>query len=368
MLLHKVPVEVRPDDTGRVKIDDDCGLACVFCHNEGTPVTADNRDAQPGQYTGTPGKTGRVSIYLADNGARFLAARIEPGPDFALALAGLRGSIRTREIHFTGGEPTLHPRLPALVRQVRDMGFTVGLTSNGENGAAVLEECAQAGLDRINLSVFGTTATELAAVQAPRFASVSLAEKKIAALEASIETGLRSGIKVSANLVVSDHTQIPRALRIVERYGRDVTVRFLVNLETEHGSREAIHETLAALDAVPVRHIITAGTSDERTRYRLPDGRTVYAKNIRPVRLPDTCAGCKFNNTRDCQEGYYGVRVYRAKGGPYMVGVCIRRMDFCVSVGEFVMSQRAREVQAFRDDETARLTALYPQQVTTLRR
>ncbi|MEU3406922.1 radical SAM protein [Streptomyces sp. NPDC006670] len=359
MLLHKVPVEIRSDDTGRVKINDECGLACVFCHNEGTPVTADNRDAEPGQYTGTPGKTGRVSIYLADNGAGFLAARIEPGPEFALALAGLRGSIRTREIHFTGGEPTLHPRLPALVRQVRDMGFTVGLTSNGENGAAVLEECATAGLDRVNLSVFGTDGAELASVQAPRFRSTTLAEKKIAALAQTIETGLRSGIKVSANLVVSDSTQIPRALRIIEQYGRDVTVRLLLNLETEKPSRQAILDTLAALDAVPVRHIITAGTSDERTRYRLPDGRTLYAKNIRPVRLPDTCAACKFNNPRDCQEGYYGVRMYRAKGGPYMIGVCIRRMDFCVPIGEFVMSQRAREVQAFRDDETARLAALH---------
>lgn len=137
------------------------------------------------------------------------------------------------------------------------------------------------------------------------------------------------------------------------------TTAFLVNLETEHTSRQAIHETLATLDAVPVRHIITAGTSDERTR---------YAKNIRPVRLPDTCTGCTFNNPRDCQEGYYGVRMYRAQNGPFMIGICIRRMDLCVSVGEFVMSRRAREVQAFCDDETARLTALHPQQVTPLPR
>ncbi|MFD6464801.1 radical SAM protein [Streptomyces goshikiensis] len=361
MLMYKVPVEVRPDDTGRVKITDDCGLACTFCHNEGTAVTADNQGAEPGQYTGTAGKTGRVSIYIATNGARFLSTRIEPGPELALALAALRGSITTREIHFTGGEPTLHPRLPALIHQVRNMGFTVGLTSNGENGAAVMDECAQAGLDRINLSVFGTSAVEFAAVQAPRFASISLAKAKLAALTTTIETALRTGIKVSANLVISDSTQIPRALRIVEEYGREVTVRFLVNLETEQHSRTAIRETLAALNAVPVRHIITAGTSDERTRYQLPGGRTVYAKNIRPIRLPETCTGCRFNNSADCQEGYYGVRMYRAKDGPYMIGVCIRRMDFCVPIGEFAMSPRAREIQAFRDDETARLTAQYPQ-------
>ncbi|RKT02302.1 hypothetical protein BX286_0191 [Streptomyces sp. 3211.6] len=43
-----------------------------------------------------------------------------------------------------------------------------------------------------------------------------------------------------------------------------------------------------------------------------------------------------------------------------MIGICIRRMDFCVPIGEFVMSQRAREVQAFRDDETAPLAARTP--------
>jgi cyclic pyranopterin phosphate synthase len=58
-------------------------------------------------------------------------------------------------------------------------GLPVGPTSNGENGAAAMEECAKAGLDRVNLSVFATTADELAAVQASRFGSVRLAERKI---------------------------------------------------------------------------------------------------------------------------------------------------------------------------------------------
>ncbi len=62
------------------------------------------------------------------------------------------------------------------------------LTSNGENGAAVLPECAEAGLDRINLSVFGTTPDELAAVQAPRLASPRLAARKLDALTDTIET------------------------------------------------------------------------------------------------------------------------------------------------------------------------------------
>ncbi|GHD14350.1 hypothetical protein GCM10010313_40670 [Streptomyces violarus] len=344
--LNDVPVEVSPDRTLRVKIIDACGLACSFCHNEGTPVA-------------TPGRSGRVSIYLRTNGADFLPGRIAADADFALALAAVRGSLPTNEVHFTGGEPTLHPDLPGLITIARRLGLTVGLTSNGENGAAVLPAAAAAGLDRINLSVFGTTPAELAAVQAPRCASPKLAERKLAALDATIETAATHGIKVSANIVVPDRGHVDRVLRVIERHGRSLVVRMLVSLEDGGASLAAMQDVVDHLGAVPVRRIITAGASDQRVRYRLPDGGTLYAKSIRPVRLPETCADCRFNSPDDCQEGYYGVRLYRAADGPFMVGVCIQRMDLCLSLGEFVMSRRCHEVATFRDDETARLTRLH---------
>ncbi|MFE6775513.1 radical SAM protein [Streptomyces sp. NPDC057702] len=355
---YDLPVTVVPDRTLRVKIIDACGLACTFCHNEGTPVTSDNLGREAGQFTGTPGASGRVSIYLATNEASFLSDRVAADSDFALALAAVRGSLPTTEVHLTGGEPTLHPELPKLVHIARRLGLTVGLTSNGENGAAVLPECASAGLDRINLSVFGTTPEELAAVQTGRSASPKLAARKLRALAATIETAARHGVKVSANIVVPDRGHVARVLRVIEEYGRAVTVRMLVNLEDDGASLAAMREVVNHLGAVPVRRVITAGASDQRTRYRLPDGRTLYAKSIRATRLPRTCSDCRFNNDRDCQEGYYGVRMYRARNGPFMVGVCIQRMDLCLPLGEFVMSRRCAEVRDFRDEEVARLTSL----------
>ncbi|MCL6297404.1 radical SAM protein [Streptomyces kronopolitis] len=356
---RNLPVEVRPDRTLRVKIIDACGLACSFCHNEGTPVATDNRDREPGRFTGTPGPSGRVSIYLKTNGADFLPARIAADADFALALAAVRGSLPTNEVHFTGGEPTLHPDLPGLIAIARRLGLTVGLTSNGENGAAVMPDCAAAGLDRVNLSVFGTTPDELAAVQAPRLANPTLAARKLAALDETIEAATAHGIKVSANIVIPGRDHVERVLRIIERHGRTVTVRMLVSLEDDGASLEAMQEVVDRLGGVPERRIVTAGASDQRVRYRLPDGRTLYAKSIRPVRLPSTCASCRFNNPDDCQEGYYGIRMYRAQDGPFMIGVCIQRMDLCQPLGQFVMSQTCREVSAFREDETARLMRIH---------
>ncbi|NYI05700.1 radical SAM protein [Allostreptomyces psammosilenae] len=357
-----LPVEVRRDRTLRVKVIDACGLRCTFCHNEGTPVSVDNVGETPGRYTGAPtrpGRTGRVSIYLATNGADFLPARIEPDTDFAAALAAIRGSIDTDEIHLTGGEPTLHPRLPDLVAIARRMGLTVGITSNGENGAAALPACAEAGLDRVNLSVFGTTPEELAAVQGPHLASTALAARKLEALHQTVEVALAHAVKVSANIVVPDHSHIQRVLRVVRQYGDRITVRLLTSLSDGHASVGAVQEVLDVLGARPVRRVLVAGASGERTIYRLPAGGRLDVKTIRPVRLPDTCAECRFNNDRDCQEGYYGVRLYRAEDGPFMVGVCIQRMDLCVPLGQFVMSQICREVQSFRDADFGSLSAMH---------
>lgn len=83
-----VPVTVMPDRTLRVKIIEACGLACTFCHNEGTPVATDNLGRSERQFTGTPGRSGRVSIYLRTMRADFLPERIKADADFALALAG----------------------------------------------------------------------------------------------------------------------------------------------------------------------------------------------------------------------------------------------------------------------------------------
>lgn len=104
-------------------------------------------------------------------------------------------------------------------------------------------------------------------------------------------------------------------------------------------------------------HHVTAGVSGARTAYRLPDGRRVYFKQIRPVRLSNTCTGCRFNNGSDCQ-GFYGVRLYYDRAGRYQVGVCIQRMDLCMPVEEFLVSPLRAEVLALRDNEHRRLSSL----------
>lgn len=359
-----VPVRVALDRTLRIKVIDSCGMTCTFCHNEGTPVSVDNRTTSDGGgFTGI-GPSGRTSLYLATNGARFLSAPVRPDPTFTAALSQLRDALGFDEVHLTGGEPTLHPQLAQLTAQAKALGYTVSVTSNGENGARALPECAKAGLDHINFSIFGTTPEELRQVQNRRAQNSRIAAGKIAALDGSIRTSLAHGLGARANVVVPDRSHLPRIHRLLDTYSPRLSVRVLSSLDDGVESLDAIELLLDQLDAEPEEILLVAATSSFRITYRTPDGRRITVKHIRPLRLPRTCAGCRFNNGVDCQEGYYGVRLYRDPEGTFHVGVCIQRMDLCLPVGEFVNSNLCDDIRTLREQDlqglTTRTTAQVP--------
>ncbi|MGH4029364.1 radical SAM protein [Actinomycetota bacterium Odt1-20B] len=345
-----VPVHVSSDRTLRVKVIDACGMTCTFCHNEGTPVSADNHGRQMAPFAPS-GRSGRTSIYLATNGARFTSAPVLPDESFRTSLAQLRDALGLDEVHLTGGEPTLHPRLPQIVTLARATGYSVSVTSNGENGARTLPACAQAGLDHVNFSIFGTTPDELAQVQSSRFCSRQRAVRKIEALEKSIELAAELGLGARANIVIPDHTHIRRVHRLLGRHAPQLSVRILTSLADGSESLGAVDQLLHELGAQPDEIRLTAGTSGFRVTYRLPNGRRLTVKHIRPFRLPETCVGCRFNNDTDCQEGYYGVRLYRDPSGTFHVGVCIQRMDLCLPVEEFVGSEICAEIRKAREHD-----------------
>ncbi|MCE7079857.1 radical SAM protein [Streptomyces sp. ST2-7A] len=350
-----VPVTVTTDRTLRIKVIDSCGMTCNFCHNEGTAVSVDNRRRSPGPYSGS-GASGRVSIYAATNGARFLSAPILPTGEFQNCLDRLRESMGFNEVHLTGGEPTLHPRLPALITVTRQAGYRVSITSNGENGERVLTDCAKAGLGHINFSIFGTTPQELALVQHARFRTSGLASGKINALDRSIRLATDLGLESRANIVLPNRKHVDRVRRLLDKYTPALSVRVLSSLADGQESLDAIDQLINDLGAELESVGLIAGTSGFRMNYRLPGGRPLTVKHIRPTRLPVTCSGCRFNNSTDCEESYYGIRLYRDTSGTFQVGICIQRMDLCLPVEEFLGSDIREEVIRLRTTDHDHLT------------
>lgn len=346
---------VGMDRTLRLKILDACGMTCTFCHNEGTPVAADNRTRRSEGFT-TRGASGRTSLYVSTNGARFLPATMRPDDHFLRAVALVRDALDIDEAHLTGGEPTLHPRLGDIVTMLRAAGMRVRMTSNGESGGEAIRSAVSAGLESVSFSVFGTTAAELASVQSPREDARAWAELKMRKLASAVHMALACGASASANIVVPDVTHAPRVHHLLERFGTDLSVRLLNSLADGRKSLDAIECILDDLAAVPVSHHLIAGSSGWRTAFRLPNGRSVHVKRIRPARLPGVCDRCHLNNPRDCQEGYYGVRLYRDTSGVYHVGLCLQRMDLCLPVEQFVTSDLPDQIIRLRRSEFERLT------------
>ena len=345
---NKTPVHIEEDRGVRIKVTDNCGMTCTFCHNEGTPVANRNQVEK-----------GRVSIYEDFNGVNFNPAEFTPDQSFIDVLSYLKESLGLNELHWTGGEPTLTRNIVELTQMATDQGFTVKMTSNGETGARKMKELADAGLKSINFSIFGTTPEELAAVQAPRFRNPKFGAKKLQALHDAMRAAAEYGIGVKANVVIPSIDHKDRFHRILDEFGEIADIRLLPSLDVGLPSQLAIYEILNELNAEPVARYISVGSSNNKIDYQLPDGKIVGYKQISRITLPDTCADCKMNNPDDCQEGFYGIRLYKGDDGVDRVGVCIQRMDLTGTLGEFKESGMVEEIVRLKEKQSSDLHTLF---------
>jgi GTP 3',8-cyclase len=348
-----LPVKVRRDTSLRPKIIDSCGLTCTFCHNEGTPVAADNRKAVPVNFISRDGRSGRVSVFVEQNGVTFIPGLMRPDNRLESALTSVRDATGIDELHLTGGEPSLHPNLPELISMAVSLGLTVKMTSNGEKGGSIIPAAAAAGLKKINFSIFGTNAHELAQVQHEKYQDIRLAEKRIEALHESIDAAVASGIEVDANIVMSDISHASRLERLLFDYSEKLGIRVMADLGLGSESKFGIYKFLSDIGARAIGTVIDAGSSNLRVDYKLANGRNLGYKQILPTRLPKTCQGCQFDT--DCKEGFYGVRLYVDDAGEYKVGVCLQRMDLTLSLEDFMVSGIAQEIVDYREAEYKRI-------------
>jgi molybdenum cofactor biosynthesis enzyme MoaA len=349
-----VPLEVTLDKSLRLKVLDQCGMACTFCHNEGTPVSVDNVRRLDGDFV-SAGKSDRVSIFLDTNGADFVSGTVRADQTLSDAVDQLTASVPFDEVHLTGGEPTLHPQLADVVGALVEKGNVVKITSNGERFFAMADQLKAAGLNKVVFSIFGTTPAELAAIQGKKFANEKFASLKLNALEKSINAAHSVGISAAANIVMPNLSHAERIMRVIDQFGDKCKIRILNSLDQGTESYEAIYELLAIMGAEPIRVNVTAGASGMSIDYKLPDGKEIGFKQIRRSYLDGVCNDCVLKDN-GCDEGYYGVRMYVDKNNAYRVGVCIQRMDLTRPLDQFVTSSLPDMIAKHREEDYYNIT------------
>lgn len=150
---------------GYIQVVRHCNHFCGFCSNPTTPYTHDFESMRP----------------LVDD---FVAR-------------GYFGII------LTGGEPTLHPDLPAITRYARDQGLHVRMITNGTRLAdeAFARDMADAGLQLVHVSIYSVVPD----VEARLRGAAGTLDAAFAAVDAAGAAGIEVNINCVINKLNADH-------------------------------------------------------------------------------------------------------------------------------------------------------------------
>jgi cyclic pyranopterin phosphate synthase len=159
------------------------------------------------------------------------------------------GQLGVREVRFTGGEPLVRRGLVDIVRRTKTLSPTpdVSLTTNALGLARTAQALADAGLDRVNVSLDSVRAETFSAItRRDRFKDV------ISGLDAARAAGL-TPIKINAVLLRGlNDDQAPELLRWSLEHGYELRFIEQMPLDAQHGwTRDSMitaDEIFTALD------------------------------------------------------------------------------------------------------------------------
>ena len=188
----------------RISVTDRCNFRCVYC------IPEENIEWLP-----------RGQLASLEELARI--ARIAVG-------------LGVRRLRLTGGEPLLRKNLPSLVAELAALpGLDdIALTTNGTELPRLARDLADAGLERVNVSLDSLDRATFA-----KLAQRDLLPDVLAGIEAAVNAGLTP---LSINCVVirgtNDHEVVTFA-----RFARErgFEVRFIEFMPLEHGQRWGEH-------------------------------------------------------------------------------------------------------------------------------
>lgn len=342
--IGKSPEQESPLNGMRLKVTERCPWQCSFCHDEGGRKTQD----------------------------------VKWGPELQNAVNAICEVLpQTKEVHYTGGEPTRNQELAALSTGLASMGLEVKTTTNGQFSEERLREYLQAGLKSFNFSVHSldperflrqqtgrgvdweeknkTSGDFLPKAQYPTKSIERLewAQRQIDQELAMIKKAQELGADVKINTVVSTAADMENAHEIYEwAKSNEIPLRVMNDLGNGLESVNAIRAFISSLTVEEVTRKVTRGASSCSTVYRDADGYEFVFKQIRDMKLESMCAACPRAEDGSCEEQFYGVRLQQGEDGQIYVLLCIQESNekTQMTVEDFLDSPQLKEIQSHLKD------------------
>ena len=331
-----------------------------------------NRPAEP---TGAPALADRFGRPLRDLRisvtdrcnfrCRYCMPREVFGPNFAFLprdeiltfeeitrLARIFAAHGVRKLRLTGGEPTLRAELPKLVAQLHTIpGIEIAMTTNGSLLRTLAAPLAEAGLDRVTVSLDSLDDDIFRAMNDVNFPVALVVE----GIEAATAAGLRP-LKVNAVVKrgVNDHTVVDLA-RFVRDRGH--TLRFIeyMDVGTTNGWRmddvvrgaEIVERIDAALPLEPIEPSYR-GEVAKRWRYRDGSGEIGVITSV----TQPFCGDC--TRARLSAEGSLYTCLFAAQGTDFRT---LLRDGPPGDAGDDAIAAALRTVWTAREDRYSELRA-----------
>ena len=199
------------------------------------------------------------------------------------------------KIHFTGGEPLLHPNILDFISTARKVAPTldVGLTTNGVLLQEFAHDLASGGLRRINISVPSLQRTTFADICG--FDNLGCV---LAGIQSAIEEGLRP-IKLNIVVIKANVREIGAYMSTFASLEM-VVLRFLITLPyNETAGSQAVSEEA-------VRDSIAVGLSAYSSKLRKSLRKRIVVRPLQPATHP-RCRICAYQSL--CGERALAVRL-----------------------------------------------------------
>ena len=230
----------------RIALTSRCNLRCLYCHHEG--------EVEP---------NGEISDEMVVGVARAAAA------------------LGVRSLKLTGGEPLLRQSLAGLVAQMHPT-LKISLTTNGIYLAEQAEELAQAGLDRVNVSLDSLQPEVYRTITGGLEGDL---ERVLQGLDAAAEAGLLP-IKLNVVVLKQNEAEIPAIIDFCRE--KDFIAQLIQLLDLSGRGLAGDIDAIEARLAAQADHIHTR-EMHRRKKYFL-DGAEVEI--VRPMDNTEFCANC----------------------------------------------------------------------------